>query len=182
MRTDLSKFDNQWYQPGGKLKVLLWYFFNALFMKNPLWPHSGSKVALLRLFGAKVGKGVLIKPNVNIKYPWKLSIGNHVWIGEEVWIDNLGSVTIEDHCCLSQGALLLCGNHDYSKESFDLMVGEIHLKQGTWIGAKSIVTGGVTTGEESVLSLGSVASKDLDSYGIYRGNPAVKVKERIIKK
>ncbi|MEO0405500.1 MAG: WcaF family extracellular polysaccharide biosynthesis acetyltransferase [Bacteroidota bacterium] len=182
MKTDLSQFDNSWYKPGGKLKKLIWYFCNILFMKNPLWPHSGSKVALLRLFGAKMGKSVLIKPNVNIKYPWKLTVGDHVWIGEEVWIDNLGHVTIESNCCLSQGALLLCGNHDYSKVTFDLMVGDIHLQQGTWIGAKAIVTGGVTTGEESVLSVGSVASKSLDAFGIYRGSPAVKVKERTFKK
>ena len=83
------------------------------------------KRTLLRLFGANVGRGVVLKPRVTIKYPWKLAVGEHSWIGENVWIDNLGQVTIGNHCCLSQGALLLCGNHNYKKATFDLMVGDI---------------------------------------------------------
>jgi len=178
--TDLSKFNNTWYNPGGAIKRLLWYFVCAIFFKSS-FPVNSFKVFLLRLFGAKVGKGVIIKPYVNIKYPWFLSIGNHVWIGEEVWIDNLAEVRIEDNCCISQGAMLLCGNHDYSKSTFDLMTGKITIEEGAWVGAKSTVCSGVTCGTHSVLSVGSVASKDLEKNGIYRGNPAVKIKERVIK-
>lgn len=151
-------------------------------MKNGWFPFSGFKRFLLRLFGAKIGTGVVIKPCVNIKYPWKLQVGNHVWIGENVWIDNLGQVTIGDNSCLSQGAFLLCGNHDYKSSNFDLMVSPIILENGAWIGAKAIVSGGVTVGTHAVLTLGSVATKNLEPYGIYTGNPAVKVKERIIEK
>ncbi len=94
-KTDLSKYNNSWYQPGGNmLSRICWYFINILFFMNPLNPLSGLKVFLLRLFGAKVGKGVVIKPGVNIKYPWLLSIGDYTWIGERVWIDNLAKVTI----------------------------------------------------------------------------------------
>lgn len=132
------------------------------------------------MFGAHVGKGVVIKPHVRIKYPWRMVIGNHVWIGEDVWIDNLAKVVIGDNCCLSQGAFLLCGNHDYSKTTFDLIIGEIHLEEGVWIGAKSIVCPGVTCRSHAVLAVGSVATKDLDAYGIYQGNPALKVRERIL--
>lgn len=151
-------------------------------MKNGWFPFGGFKRFLLRLFGAKIGKGVVIKPCVNIKYPWKLKVGDHVWIGENVWIDNLGEVNIGDHCCLSQGVFLLCGNHDYKSTTFDLMVSPIVLEKGAWIGARSIVSGGVTVGTHAVLSLGSVATRNLDAYGIYTGNPAVKVKERVIEK
>jgi len=140
----------------------------------------GWKKFLLRVFGAHVGNGVIIKPHVSIKYPWKLKIGNHSWIGEGVWIDNLGEVVIGDHCCLSQGAMLLCGNHDYSKVTFDLMIGNITLENGVWIGAKSVVCPGVICREHSLLSVGSVATKELEARGIYQGNPASKVKERII--
>ena len=130
-QTDLSKYNNDWYQPGaGKIKIALWYMTNALFLINPLNPFSSLKVFLLRLFGARIGKGVVIKQSVNIKYPWKLSVGDYTWIGERVWIDNLANVSIGKNCCLSQGAMLLCGNHNYKKETFDLIIGDIVLEDG----------------------------------------------------
>jgi putative colanic acid biosynthesis acetyltransferase WcaF len=177
--TDLSQYDNSWYNTGaGKLKTTLWYMTNVLFFINPLNPLSGIKVRLLRLFGATIGKGVVIKPGVNIKHPWRLIIGNHTWIGEKVWIDNLDMVTIGSHCCLSQGVLLLCGNHDYKRPTFDLMIAPIVLENGVWLGAQSVVTGGVTCGSHSVLTVNSVATKNLNQYTIYQGNPAVAVKNR----
>ena len=182
MKTDLSQYDNNWYQPGSKIKRLLWYFINELFLKWSVNPSSGLKIFWLKCFGAQIGKGVVLKPGVNIKYPWKLTIGNHCWIGEDVWIDNLDQVTIEDHVCISQGALLICGNHNYKSITFDLMMGPIILKQGSWVGAKSTVGPGVTLESHAVLALGSVASNTLEAYGIYRGNPAVRIKERILEK
>ncbi|NPA69026.1 MAG: colanic acid biosynthesis acetyltransferase WcaF [Chlorobi bacterium] len=180
-KTDLSKFDNSWYNPKGNIvKRTLWYFVNVLFFLNPWNPLSSLKIFLLRLFGAKIGKGVIIKPSVNIKYPWRLSVGNNVWIGEKVWIDNLADVKIADNVSISQGAMLLCGNHNYKKTSFDLIIGEIKLEEGVWIGAKSIVAPGVTCKSHSVLAVNSVAVKDLEEYTIYQGNPAVKVRSRII--
>tara|TARA_B100000809_G_scaffold264490_2_gene320475 strand:+ start:1014 stop:1424 length:411 start_codon:yes stop_codon:yes gene_type:complete len=136
----------------------------------------------LRLFGAKIGKGVVIKPKVNIKYPWKLSIGDYSWIGEKVWIDNLDHVTIGKNCCLSQEAMLLSGNHDYSNPSFDLIVKPIILNDGSWVGAKSVVCPGVTLYEHAILAVGSIATKNLEANSIYQGNPAIKIKDRIIEK
>jgi putative colanic acid biosynthesis acetyltransferase WcaF len=180
-RADLSTYNNDWYNPGASaLKRTLWYFVNASLFINPLNPLSGLKVKLLRLFGARVGKGVTLKPNINIKYPWLLEIGDHVWIGEGVWIDNLALVSIGSHVCISQGALLLTGNHNYKKKTFDLMVGKIILADGAWVGAKSVVCPGVTCGSHSVLAVGSVAAKDLKPYFIHQGNPAVPVRERTI--
>lgn len=180
-KTDLSRYSNSWYQAGASFPVrLLWYFCNVLFFINPLNPSSGLKVFLLRLFGSRVGKGVVIKPGVNIKYPWKLTIGNFSWIGENAWIDNLGQVTIDEHVCISQGALLLCGNHNFKKSTFDLMVGDITLEAGSWIGARAVIAPGVTCGNHSILAVNSVAVKDLESYGIYQGNPAEWKRERVI--
>lgn len=135
---------------------------------------------LLRLFGAKVGKKVFIKPGVNVKYPWNLVIDDYAWIGENVWIDNLVKVHIGKRACVSQGALLLCGNHNYKKPTFDLMVGEIDIQEGAWVGANCTVCPGVIMKPFSVLCVGSVATKDCGAYGIYQGVPAVKVKEREI--
>src|SRR3954464_3851180 len=98
-KTDLSKFNNDWYNPGGTLvKRYLWYITNACFI-NSSFPFYRPKRALLRLFGAKIGKGLVIKPHVSIKYPWRLNVGNNVWIGEYVWIDNLANVTLKDNSC-----------------------------------------------------------------------------------
>lgn len=180
LKVDLSRFDNSWYKPGNALKRFVWYFKNIFLFKSSLpWPNS-LKILTLRFFGAKVGKNVLIKPNVNIKYPWFLEIGDNVWIGEEVWIDNLGKVKIGNNVCISQGALLLCGNHNYKKETFDLIVGDITLEDGVWVGAKSVVCPGVTMKSHSILSVGSVLTKDAEEYEIYQGVPAEFVKKRVI--
>jgi putative colanic acid biosynthesis acetyltransferase WcaF len=179
MKTDLSKFDNSWYKPDvSKVKQVLWYFCNALVFKSSMFPVSRIKTQLLRLFGATVGKGVNIKPCVNIKYPWKLKINDYAWIGENVWIDNLGEVHIGSNACISQGAMLLCGNHNYKKETFDLIVGNIYIGEGAWIGANCTVCPGITCGSHSILTVGSIATHNLDDYSIYSGNPAVKVRER----
>ena len=182
IKTDLSKFNNSWYKPGGNvIKRTLWYYTNVLFFLNPWNPFSSLKVFLLKLYGAKIGKGVVIKPSVNIKYPWRLVIGNYTWIGEKVWIDNLANVEIGNNVSISQGAMLLCGNHNYKKPTFDLITGEIKLEEGVWIGAQSIVTPGTTCKSHSILAVNSVATKDLEAYTIYQGNPAVEVRKRNIK-
>jgi putative colanic acid biosynthesis acetyltransferase WcaF len=124
---------------------------------------------------------VIIKPGVRIKYPWKLEIGSYSWIGESVWIDNLDEVKIGSNVCISQGALLLCGNHDFTKSTFDLMTGKIVLEDGVWIGAKSQVGPGVNVKNHAVLAMGSTATKDLKPFIIYRGNPAVEIKKRVIR-
>lgn len=172
--TDLSKYDNSWYNPGGNvLKRFLWYFVNALVIKNHLNPISGIRVKALRLFGAKIGRGVVIKPGANVKYPWLLTVGDYSWIGEDVWIDNLAEVSIGSNCCLSQGAMLLCGNHNYRLPTFDLMVKPITVEDGAWVGAKSVVCPGVTVGRDSILTVGSMATSNLEAGKIYQGIPAV---------
>ena len=179
-KVDNSSYTTKLYIGASTIKQLLWYVTNILFFKNAFCISSSLKVGLLRRFGAPVGKGVVIKPSVNIKYPWKLSIGNYAWIGEQVWIDNIADVRIGDHVCLSQGSLLLTGNHNYKKSGFDLMPGAIVLEQGVWIGAKAIVCPGVVCASHAILSVGSVANENLQPYGIYKGNPALKVGDRVI--
>lgn len=159
-------------------KNFLWYAVSILFFKNSLFAFSPLKCSLLRLFGAKIGNGVSIKPRVNIKYPWKLSVGDYTWIGEDVWIDNLCEVYIGNSVCLSQGALLLTGSHDHTRVTFDFVAHPITLHDGVWIGAKAVVGGGVTCLTHSILGIGSVAENNLDAYTIYKGNPAIPVIKR----
>jgi len=183
--TDRSSVDISIYKAtlnvgASKFKQILWYIINIIFFKNPFNILSSSKVFLLKAFGARVGEGVVIKPAVNIKYPWKLAIGDYSWVGEEVWIDNLEYISIGDNVCLSQGCMLLTGNHDYTKKSFDLVVKGIVLENGVWIGAKAIVCPGTICESHSVLSVHSVASRRLEAYRIYQGNPALPIKSRNI--
>lgn len=182
LQTELSAYNNHPFHPGGNaLKRALWFYTNALLFKTSLLPVSSVKVFVLRLFGAKIGKGVTIKPCVNIKYPWFLTIGNYTWLGENVWIDCLVDTRIGANVCLSQGAMLLTGSHDYKKNTFNLITGSVILEDGVWIGAQAIVNQGITIASHAVLTAGSVATKNLEAYAIYQGNPAVKIRERIIK-
>ncbi len=178
--TDLSKYDNSWYRPGSFFKRACWFVLNGLFIKASLIPIYSFKVFLLRSFGATMGIGIIIKPGVIIKYPWLLEIGDHCWIGEGVWIDNLAKVSLGKHVCLSQGAMILCGNHDFRKQHFDLSVAPVTLEDGVWIGAKAVVCPGITCYSHAVLAVGGVAVKNLEAYSIYQGNPCVRIRGRII--
>ncbi len=178
-----ADFNNDWYDPGKNAFVrIIWYFVNLAIFKSYIFPLYGIKSLILRSFGAQIGKNLVIKPNVNIKYPWKLTVGDNVWIGEEVWIDNLGLVAIGDNVCISQGAMLLTGNHNYKKTSFDLIVKKVELKEGVWIGARSTVCPGVICNSHAILGVGSVANRELEAYTIYQGVPAIAVRKRIITK
>jgi putative colanic acid biosynthesis acetyltransferase WcaF len=184
LETNLGNFNNKWYwnsyNKATKVKIVFWYLINMIFINSYLPLPVAFKVWLLRLFGAKIGKNVMIKPKVNIKYPWFLEIGHNTWIGEEVWIDNLDHVIIGENVCISQSAMLLTGNHDFTKTTFDLILDKIVIENGVWICAKAIVCQGVTCKNHSVLGVGAVATTDLDAYGIYKGNPLVFVKNRQI--
>ncbi len=180
-KTDLSTYNNSPFHPGGNaVKRVLWYYLNALFLKTSLVPSNNFKAFLLRMFGAKIGNKVTIKPGVNVKYPWHLTIGHHTWIGENVWIDCLVPVTIGNNVCISQGAVLLTGNHNYKKTSFNLIVQSVILEDGAWIGAGAMVNPGVIVASHAVLTSGSVATKNMEAYTVYQGNPAVKIRLRVI--
>lgn len=174
---DLSSFDNRHFSRGKpKWVESFWRLFSSVVFKSGLIHHYGVKRFLLRCFGASVGRGVLIKPGVTITFPWKLCIGEHSWIGEGVWIDNLDHVSIGSHVCISQGAYLCTGNHDYKKTTFDLMTAPIHIEDGVWIAAKAVVAPGTILRKGSVLGMQSLASGELDPFGVYQGNPSKKIR------
>jgi putative colanic acid biosynthesis acetyltransferase WcaF len=181
----MKQVDNSAYRASidigaSRIKQLCWYLVNIIFFKNPFNILSPVKVTLLRWFGARLGRGVVVKPAVNIKFPWKLQVGDHSWIGEDVWIDNLSDVIIGNNVTLSQGCLLLTGSHDHSRSSFDFLSSVIVLEDGVWIGAKAVVAGGITCRSHSILGINSVAERDLEPFTIYKGNPAIPVLNRVI--
>jgi putative colanic acid biosynthesis acetyltransferase WcaF len=155
----------------------IWIILQALLVQSFL-PGTWHRVALLRAFGARIGIGVTIKPGVRVKFPWRLSVADHVWIGEDVWIDNLAPVRIEPNACLSQGAYLCTGSHDWSAVGFDLITQPIMIGQSAWICARASVGPGVTVGEGAILTLGSAAYSDLAAWTVHTGTPAVPTKAR----
>jgi putative colanic acid biosynthesis acetyltransferase WcaF len=178
---DLAKYSPGGYDRGaGIFKEGLWLVVSLVLFRLCPFSFSPLKRSLLRAFGARVGKGVVIKPQVKITFPWKLEIGDHVWLGEECWLLNLERISIGNHVCVSQRAFLCTGNHNYKSSTFELIVKPIQVEEGAWLGAGCWVGPGVTVGADSVLSAGSVATKDLEPRGIYRGNPAELFKKRVI--
>ena len=178
---DLGSFSaKKFNKKAHKIKIVIWYFINALFVRASWNPFMGIKIFFLKIFGAKIGKGVVIKNNVNIKFPWKLTLGNNVWLGENAWIDNLDEVIIGNNVCISQGALLLTGNHDYTLSTFDYRNAPIIIEDGAWIGAKTVVCPGIKVKSHAILTVGSTATKNMEAYGIYQGNPALKIRTRNI--
>lgn len=179
---ELAKFSRGDFLRGASpLKEVLWLLVRQVLFLSCPFSLSRVKCAVLRIFGARVGIGVIIKPQVKITFPWKLQIGDHVWLGEECWLLNLAPIKLEDNVCISQRALLCTGNHDYTKVSFDLITRPIVVEEGGWIGAGAFVGPGVTVGNHAVLTAGSVAARDLAPWLVFSGNPAQPGRRREIR-
>jgi putative colanic acid biosynthesis acetyltransferase WcaF len=181
LQVKLSSYSVRNFDRGaGKCRKVLWLLVSLVLFR--LCPASLSvlKCTILRTFGARIGCNVTIKPRVNITFPWKLTIGDHVWLGEECWLLNLERIVIGNDVCISQRAFLCTGSHNYKTTTFDLIVRPITVEDGSWIAAGAWVGPGVTVGTHAVLTAGSVSNQNLEPYAIYRGNPAVLIKPRVI--
>jgi putative colanic acid biosynthesis acetyltransferase WcaF len=176
---DLSRPDNTELVRGAPLWIeALWYFLGLPLLRSPLITSSAFRCILLRMFGAKIGRGVYIKPGLRVKFPWYLAVGEHSWLGEDLWIDNLAEVNIEAHCCLSQGAYLCTGNHDWSSFNMRLYRQPITCRRGSWVGAKAVLCPGVVVGAGAIVSAGSVVTKNISDMEVHAGNPAQFVRHR----
>ena len=176
-RQQLGSYRNEWFDRGRPAVVEALWILASIFVSSSL-PGSGPRVWLLKLFGARLGTGVVIKPGVKVKFPWRLEIGEHTWIGEGAWIDNLDWVRIGDNCCLSQGVYICTGSHDWSKSTFNLIVKPVSILDGSWLGASCQLAPGVTVGEDAVIAMGSTLVGDAEPSSVYQGNPAQKVRAR----
>jgi putative colanic acid biosynthesis acetyltransferase WcaF len=156
---NLKKFNKKSIHDTYFLKFFLWYIFSALFF-NSFIPGSKIRVFILKLFGCRIGKNIIIKPHVKIKYPWKLIIGDNCWIGEEVWIDNISRVTVGSNTCISQGVYICAGSHDFYDEEFRLLIEDIEIGSSCWIAAKSLIGPGVKIEDGSFIKFGSIVLKN----------------------
>ena len=177
MNQQLERYNNDWYNPGSVFKRSIWYIVSLFFFETRLPFPSFIKIILLKLFGASVGN-VTIKPNVKIKYPWFFSIGHNSWIGEGCIIDNVGFVKIGSNVCISQGVMVISGNHDWEKVTFDLLVEKIIISDHVWLGAKSIVLPKSILAKSVVICAGSTVSGKTKENGVYNGSPIKFVKYR----
>ena len=178
---DLSVPDNSEYDKGRPwLVIALWHFIGAPMVRSNWLPVSCVKAILLRAFGARIGAGAYIKPGIKVKFPWYLSVGDHCWLGEDVWIDNLAPVTIGSHVCVSQGAYLCTGNHDWSSPNMKLFRKPITLQDGSWVGARAIVGPGTVIGVGAIVTAGGVVTKNVPAGQIWAGNPARYTRDRIV--
>ncbi len=179
---DLSAFHNEWYRPGrSPLVQALWFCIGAPVLRLSVLPFSGLRCALLRLFGARIGRGVVIKPGFRVKYPWLLSTGDHCWLGEDAWIDNMAAVRLGSNVCISQGAYLCTGNHDWSDPAFGLIVRQISIDDGAWIGARAVLCPGAAIGQCAVVTAGSVVTRRVPAFEIHGGNPSQFLRKRQLK-
>ena len=182
MKVRLSDFNNSWYYPGRTpLWRAMWMFIGQPLFSSTWFCSSALRAASLRAFGARIGRRVVIRQHVIVKYPWHLVIGDDCWIGEQAWIDNLCQVTIGNDVCLSQGTYLCTGNHDWTDPAFGLRVAPIELEDGSWAGARSTLLPGVRLGRGAVAAAGSVVTRSVGEFEIVSGNPAVFIKQRSIR-
>ena len=178
---DLSVPDNSEYDKGRPWPVIaLWYFVGAPLLRANWLPVSFFKVAILRVFGARIGTGAYLKPGIKVKFPWYLTVGDHCWLGEDVWIDNLAAVTIGSHVCVSQGAYLCTGNHDWSSANMKLFRKPITLHDGCWVGARAVIGPGTVVEAGAVATAGSVVTRNIPAGEIWAGNPARYLRDRVI--
>jgi putative colanic acid biosynthesis acetyltransferase WcaF len=155
----LNKFKNKHiYSERNIFLNILWFLINNLFF-NSFLTFNSLKIKILKIFGAKIGNNLIIKNYVKIKFPWKLVIRDNVWIGEEVWIDNISNVIIESNCCISQGVYICTASHNFKRETFDLITEDIIIGESSWIGAKSIILLGAKVPKNSFVKAGSIFKK-----------------------
>jgi putative colanic acid biosynthesis acetyltransferase WcaF len=173
LKTRLDRFDSRHGLKRGRSRPVeaTWYFLKIIFFVSSFpWPYY-IKAVVLRLYGARIGNGLVIKPRVNIHFPWKLELGDHVWIGEDSFILNLEPITIGSHSCISQRVFLCTGNHNFRDPHFSYLNAPIIIGSGVWIGAGVIVCPGVSIGDESVAFAGSVVTCDVAENSLVAGNP-----------
>jgi putative colanic acid biosynthesis acetyltransferase WcaF len=178
VRNDLIDYSKTFSRGRPAAVLAIWQLVKWIFFTTTLpWP-SPIKVGWLRLFGAKIGRSVLLKPRINIHFPWRLEIGDYTCVGEEVMILNLVEVRIGPHACISQRAMLCTGNHDYRDPEMAYRNAPIVVEAGAWVGAMVFVAPGVTVGTDAVIAAGSVLLRDAEANGRYAGNPARRVGSR----
>lgn len=157
---------------------LWWLTQSCIFATSPQFMYRWRSF-LLRLFGAKIGKKVIIRPSVRITYPWKLSIGDYSWIGDGVDLYTLGEINIGKNSVISQRSYICTGSHDFTKVDFPIYIKPVTIQDSVWIATDVFVAPGVTIHRNAVVGARSSVFNDLAGDYVYLGSPAKPIKHRI---
>ncbi len=169
---DLRKYDQSWFDRGRPgWFVLLWWFVQAITF--PLTPHpmNGLRCAILRLFGARIGKGVLIRPTARFTYPWKVTIGDYSWVGDDVVLYSFEAINIGNHSVVSQKSYLCTGSHDIHDPAFGLKTAGITIGDGAWIATDCFIAPGVEIGANAVIGARSSVFTKIPAGQVCWGSP-----------
>lgn len=169
---NLSRYDQSWFDRGRPgWVILLWWLVQAVVF--PLTPHSfhSLRIAVLRLFGARIGRGVSIRPTARFTYPWKVAVGDYSWIGDDVVLYSLDQITIGQHCVISQKTYLCTGSHDIHDPKFGLKTAPIAIGNGAWIATDCFVAPGVRIGANAVIGARSTVLKHMPNQQVCWGSP-----------
>jgi putative colanic acid biosynthesis acetyltransferase WcaF len=164
----LAQFTPGDYHSGRSLLWRVAWFATQNLLFDRWWYPASWRPFLLRCFGAKVGRGCLIRHGVRIHWPWNIELGNDVWIGEFVWLHSLVDIVVEDDVCISQRAAIVTGSHHHDDPRFSYDNGPVRLRSGSWIAARATVLRGVTIGRNSVVGTGAIASTDLPDNSVLK--------------
>ena len=159
--------------------VQVWWIVQATLFRASPQALYGWRRFLLRLFGCSLGKGVLVRPTVEITYPWKVSIGDYSWIGHDVTLYSLGDIHIGSNVVVSQGSYLCAASHDMQSPSFDICDKPICVEDEVWIAADVFVSPGARIGHGAVVGARSTVLHDLPPMMVSFGNPARPVRPRL---
>ena len=177
---DLKKFKvTKGFRGRSKVIVQLWWIVeNTFFAMSPQFLY-GWRRFLLRLFGAQVGRGVLIRSTAKFTYPWKVSIGDYSWIGEQTVFYSLDEIRIGTHVAIAHGVYFNTGLHDYTKKEFTILSKKIIIEDECWITNDVYLAPGIIIEKGSVIGARSSVYKNMPKGWICYGNPAKPIKKRI---
>ena len=179
MKVDLSKYNQSWYSRGKSgLIVLLWWFIQGTLFRFSLHNMYEWRNFLLRLFGANIGRKVKIRSTAKFTYPWKVSIGDFSWVGDDVYLYSLDEIKIGKNCVISQKAYLCTGSHDIEDPAFGLITKPVVVEDGAWIAADVFIYPGVIVRENAVAAARSTITRSIPANNVYAGSPAKFLKKR----
>jgi putative colanic acid biosynthesis acetyltransferase WcaF len=174
----LFRLDRDFRGRSSILVQLWWIVQSTVFGCSPQFMY-GWRRAILRLFGAEIGRNVLIRPSVRVTYPWKLKIGDHTWIGDHVELYTLGAIQIGSNTVVSQGSYLCTGTHDYRDLSFAIRTQRIVVEDEVWIAAHAFISPGVRIGRGAVIGACSLVLTDVPEGVVAMGHPATIRRNRL---
>ncbi|MFI5107219.1 MAG: putative colanic acid biosynthesis acetyltransferase [Terriglobales bacterium] len=177
---DLSSFRvPSGFRGRSAIVVQLWWIVQATLFRLSPQVLYGFRSFLLRLFGARIGKGVLIRPSARITYPWHLEIGDHCWVGDDSVLYNLGKITIGNDVAIAHRVYLCTGLHDYEDPQFSIAASPITIEDEVWLPNDIFVGPGVTIGRGCVVGARSTVLRDLPEMMLCAGYPAKPIRPRL---